>query len=52
MELEPAIRAFELLARDRVHLGERLTSPMPGTLVHPVHSLGQVFAWEVQSERM
>jgi len=52
MELEPPIHAFELLARDRVQLGEWVCSPIPGILVHPVHSLGQVFAWEVQSERM
>jgi hypothetical protein len=47
----PAIHAFELLAQDRVQLGERVTSPIPGTLIHPVHSRGQVFAWEIRSER-
>jgi hypothetical protein len=51
MELEPAIHAFELLAQDCVQLGERVASPIPGPLVHPVHSQGKVFAWEVHSER-
>jgi hypothetical protein len=44
--LEPAIVAFETLASSRVRLGPRL-SAVTGTLVHPVHAAGQVFAWEL-----
>jgi len=45
--LEPAIAAFEILARARVALGERLSAEFGG-LIHPVHSSGRVFAWELQ----
>jgi hypothetical protein len=45
--LEPAIGAFEVLARARVPLGKRLSAEFQG-LVHPVHSSGSVFAWELQ----
>ena len=45
--LEPAICAFETLASERVRLGNRCQAPM-GSLVHPVHSLGVVFGWEVR----
>jgi hypothetical protein len=45
--LEPAIAAFEILARERVNLGARHQAAM-GPLVHPVHSVGHVFAWEIQ----
>ncbi len=44
--LEGIIAAFETLAGSRVRLGPRLSSSL-GTLVHPVHRSGQVFAWEV-----
>lgn len=44
--LEPAISAFEALARERVGLGDRRSAAM-GPLVHPVHSTGVVFGWEV-----
>ncbi|MFO0830486.1 MAG: hypothetical protein U0637_01460 [Phycisphaerales bacterium] len=44
--LEPAIEAFELLARHRVVMGERLVAHT-GRLVHPVHSHGTVFGWEI-----
>jgi hypothetical protein len=45
--LEPAIGAFEALARARVTLGKRLSAEFR-ELVHPVHSSGTVFAWELQ----
>lgn len=44
--LEPAIAAFEVLARERVRLGARHRAAM-GALVHPVHSAGAVFGWEI-----
>jgi hypothetical protein len=44
--LEPAIEAFETLARTRVQLGDRNQATL-GPLVHPVHSSGSVFVWEV-----
>jgi hypothetical protein len=44
--LEPAISAFEVLARERVRLGARHRAAM-GPLVHPVHSAGVVFGWEI-----
>jgi hypothetical protein len=47
--LEPAIDAFETLARQRVPLGPRLEAQMGG-LVHPVHSVGVVFGWEIEAE--
>lgn len=46
--LEPAIEAFETLAVQRVRLGPRLQA-QTGSLVHPVHASGRVFAWEVRS---
>ena len=46
--LEPAIDAFETLARTRVHLGRRIEVPI-GALVHPVHSDGVVFGLEIES---
>lgn len=45
-QLEPAIAAFETLARARVRLGERHHALM-GALVHPIHASGAVFAWEI-----
>ena len=44
--MEPAISAFELLASTKVALGPRRSAEFGG-LVHPVHTRGQVFAWEV-----
>ncbi len=44
--LEPAIAAFELLAGTKVVLGPRHMAAM-GLLVHPVHSEGVVYGWEV-----
>ena len=44
--LEPAIAAFEILAQARVNLGRRVQRDM-GRLVHPVHTSGTLFAWEI-----
>ncbi len=44
--LEPAIDAFETLARGRVRLGERNVARFEG-LIHPIHSSGEVFAWQL-----
>ena len=44
--LDPAIEAFELLARTKVTLGDRLANSFKD-LVHPIHSKGRVFAWEL-----
>lgn len=41
-----AIDAFEILAKERVQLGSRISEDFEG-LVHPVHSEGSVFAWEI-----
>jgi hypothetical protein len=45
--MDPAIKAFEALARIEVALGER-TEASFANLVHPVHTSGRVFGWEVQ----
>ena len=45
--LEPAIEAFETLANSRVSLSTRCQAEFSG-LVHPVHSHGKVFAWQIQ----
>ena len=42
------IAAFEVLARQRVLLGDRLQEKLDN-LVHPVHRNGGVFAWEVRA---
>jgi hypothetical protein len=44
--LEPALDAFEILARSRARLSERFQA-LFSDLVHPVHSAGAVVAWEV-----
>ena len=44
--MEPAIDAFELLARNTVALGPR-QSAFFNCLVHPVHKRGRVLAWEL-----
>jgi hypothetical protein len=44
--LEPAVEAFETLARHRWPMGERMFAPFSG-LIHPVHSSGAVFGWEL-----
>lgn len=41
---EAAIRAFEVLARDRVRLSERSSAEFTD-LIHPIHTKGAVFAW-------
>jgi hypothetical protein len=45
--LDPAINAFETLARELVTLGDRVEAPL-GQLVHPVHADGRAFGWQVQ----
>ena len=45
--LDPAVEAFETLARAKVKLGDRQTSSFSG-LIHPVHTEGRVFAWEIE----
>jgi hypothetical protein len=42
--MEPAVEAFETLARCRVMLGRRYGARF-GELVHPVHRRGAVYAW-------
>lgn len=44
--LELAIEAFEVLARSKVEIGPRCSAVFEG-LVHPIHSRGKVFAWEL-----
>lgn len=44
--LSSCIEAFEALARLRVQLSPRFSAAFSG-LVHPFHSCGDVFAWEV-----
>jgi hypothetical protein len=44
--LDPAIEAFEVLAKSRVRLGARCTSTF-ADLVHPIHQQGRVFGWEI-----
>jgi hypothetical protein len=46
--LEPALKAFEVMAGARSHLGERRECAFSG-LIHPVHSCGAVVAWEILS---
>lgn len=48
--LEPAIDAFEVLASGRARLGPRHSAKF-GDLIHPVHSSGQVLAWQLQYRR-
>lgn len=47
LPMDPAIEAFETLARTRVDLGDRCEAGYAG-LVHPVHASGRVFGWEVR----
>jgi hypothetical protein len=47
LPMEPAVEAFELLARQRVQLGPRRFSSFDG-LVHPIHQRGGVFVWEIR----
>jgi hypothetical protein len=48
--LEPAIDAFEILARARIGLSKRCSIDFEN-LIHPVHSRGKVFGWEVRSRQ-
>jgi hypothetical protein len=45
LPMDPAIEAFEVLASQRVQLGDRFVAGYAG-LVHPVHVAGRVFGWE------
>ena len=47
-EMDPAIEAFEALANLSVTLSARISAGFEG-LVHPVHTTGRVFAWEIRS---
>lgn len=44
--MDPALRAFETLAREVVHLSGRVEAGVVG-LVHPVHQAARVVGWEV-----
>jgi hypothetical protein len=46
--MDPAIDAFEVLARQKVQLSRRVESST-GPLVHPVHCAGRVFGWEIEN---
>lgn len=48
--MDPAIKAFETLARREVALSSRAEAPVTG-LVHPVHQAGRVFCWEIEGPR-
>jgi hypothetical protein len=48
--LEPAVAAFETLARERVKLSQRFTASF-ADLVHPVHRQGAVHAWELWARK-
>jgi hypothetical protein len=47
LPMDPAIEAFETLARTQATLGVRATASY-AQLVHPVHRAGRVFAWQIQ----
>ena len=44
--MDPAIEAFEVLARSRVSLSNPVVAEASG-LAHPVHQRGRVFGWEI-----
>jgi hypothetical protein len=46
LPMDPAIAAFEVLARRWVGLSDRVVS-FYDNLVHPVHKEGRVFGWEI-----
>ena len=48
--LDPLIDALELLATRRVQMSQREVATF-GPLVHPVHSAGRMFGWEVTPYR-
>lgn len=47
-EMDPAIRAFEALATQRVELMSRNVASF-ANLIHPIHRSGKVFAWEIRA---
>jgi hypothetical protein len=47
MPLEPAVEAFETLAKSRVQLGQRHEASFAG-LSHRVHQQGKIIAWELE----
>lgn len=49
LPLEPAIRAFELLASHEVNLVPAGPAPF-NDLIHPVHQRGAVFGWEISEK--
>jgi hypothetical protein len=49
--LDPVIDAFELLAARQVQLSSREVAVF-SPLMHPVHSAGRVFGWEVKTPRV
>lgn len=51
MPLTTIVDAFECLATRFVDLGSRATAPLRN-LVHPVHSRGAVFGWEVLGRKV
>lgn len=48
LPMDPAIEAFEALAGRWVNLGIRCISEY-SELVHPIHTAGRVFGWEVEA---
>jgi hypothetical protein len=48
--VDPLIAAFETLASRAVELGPRCEADL-GPLVHPVHTAGRVFGWQIGSSR-
>lgn len=46
LPMDPAIEAFQVLARQWVGLGFRAVGSYQD-LVHPVHTEGRVFGWEI-----
>ena len=44
--MDPAIDAFEILARARLQLGPQVMASFAG-LIHPAHRNGRVFGWEL-----
>jgi len=47
LPMDPAIEAFETLARTKVPLGPRAVAAY-ADLIHPVHTAGRVFGWELR----
>ena len=47
LPMDPAIEAFETLARTKVSLGPRVVAAY-ADLINPVHTAGRVFGWELR----